>query len=200
MTQTMTECFMTPSVLKQVCVIDGCDNQHIARGYCPKHYYHARKAGLGPRPEKLPTRFPTYCTQDGCDAPNKGHGLCEFHYVRWVYRGRVPEHLTDGSLLERVYSAPWKGKKGPAAPRWSGDAVDYSSAHKRVRAMKGKASSHLCVDCGGPAAHWSYIGGDPDERKGPRHDDPTKLIAYSLDPGFYSPRCVADHVAFDRRM
>lgn len=194
---------MEPFVLKMTCIVDGCGNQHLARGYCPKHYYHARKNGFdGESPlKRMPTRTPTYCSLPGCSEKNKGHGLCKKHYARWTQRGRNPEHLTDGSLLERRRSKPSLGKKGAEAPAWKGEAAaTYRQTHKRVQAAKAPAREHSCVDCGAQAKQWSYIGGDPDERNEPRPDDRTKFIRFSVNADFYQPRCVPCHVAHDRRM
>lgn len=69
--------------------------------------------------------------------------------------------------------------------------VDYSGAHSRVRYDKGPASAHRCVDCGGPAAEWSYDHSDPNEL----HSD--KGYAYSLDSDHYQPRCAQCHRTFD---
>lgn len=79
---------------------------------------------------------------------------------------------------------------GAANPRWRGDAVTYAGAHLRIRAVRGPASEHGCIDCGRPAAHWSYDRSDPHERAGP--DGP-----YSTDSQHYQPRCVPCHKRFD---
>lgn len=74
------------------------------------------------------------------------------------------------------------------------ETAEYSAAHERVRVAKGSASTYPCVDCGGPAAHWSYDHADPDERTSGRvKGNPP----YSLDPDHYDPRCVACHKVFD---
>jgi hypothetical protein len=36
----------------------------------------------------------------------------------------------------------------------------YRFIHNRLRAQRGPASDHLCVDCGDAAAHWSFSNYD----------------------------------------
>lgn len=66
--------------------------------------------------------------------------------------------------------------------------------HDRLGNMLGPAKAHLCVDCGGRAAEWSYKGSDPSEKTDPRRPD---AGPYSTDPEFYVPRCVSCHRRFD---
>lgn len=77
----------------------------------------------------------------------------------------------------------------PGVPRGE---FPYSAAHRRVRAEKGPASALSCLDCLRPAAHWSYVGGDPNELV-----DDARGSAYSLDLSRYVPRCVPCHKKFD---
>lgn len=71
------------------------------------------------------------------------------------------------------------------------DVVGIGGAHMRVRAERGSATKHTCVDCGGTAAHWSYDHEDPEElqdaSRGP----------YSLNTSHYEARCVPCHKRFD---
>ena len=79
---------------------------------------------------------------------------------------------------------------GDRATHLRRDDVGVSGAHLRLRKDHGPARDHACVDCGHPAAHWSYDHTDPDERdsdKGP----------YSVKPEHYQPRCVPCHKRFD---
>lgn len=81
-----------------------------------------------------------------------------------------------------------------AVRRWRGDAISYLGMHDRLRSLRGLAKSHPCVDCGRSARDWSYNGGDPHER--------TELVngsrlAFSVDPGRYSPRCRKCHKRYD---
>lgn len=65
---------------------------------------------------------------------------------------------------------------------WSGAEASYRAIHKRLDRERGKAVDHSCIDCGAPAAHWSF-------------DEPT---GYSADLSRYSPRCRSCHVEHDR--
>lgn len=64
----------------------------------------------------------------------------------------------------------------------------YWTMHRRVRALRGPASAHLCAGCGASAAVWSYDGRGPDE-----HRDPARGRRYTLDPGRYQARCRSCH-------
>jgi len=71
--------------------------------------------------------------------------------------------------------------RGECHPGWTGDNVEYTGAHWRLRQDLGPASSHKCVDCPNQARDWSYV-----EAKG-----------YSLDIADYSPRCTSCHRLHD---
>lgn len=71
--------------------------------------------------------------------------------------------------------------------------VSYAGVHKRLNTDRGKATVHICVDCNGLAAEWSYIGGDPKELRGGPQNCP-----YSLDQSYYVPRCHSCHRRLDQ--
>lgn len=74
-----------------------------------------------------------------------------------------------------------------------GEHASYNAVHMRLRADRGRASDHRCVDCGRVAAHWSFSNdASADERRDPETD-----LAYSLNPDDYSPRCVSCHAKHD---
>lgn len=77
---------------------------------------------------------------------------------------------------------------------WAGDAITYTSAHDRVRAVKGAASIHLCIDCSSRAEDWSYTGDGGDRER----VDPESGCRYSLSIENYVPRCKSCHCATDR--
>ena len=72
--------------------------------------------------------------------------------------------------------------------------VGYPGAHSRVCVARGKASEHLCVDCGHPAGDWSYDGLDPQELTSQVHGF---VLSYSLNITHYQPRCKSCHTRFD---
>lgn len=81
---------------QRTCTIDNCGNDHLARGYCAKHYARWRKHGdplIEPRPR------PTECSIDGCERPPYGHGWCNAHYTKW---------RKYGDPLEQRYGLPPK--------------------------------------------------------------------------------------------
>lgn len=92
---------------------------------------------------------------------------------------------------------PMHGKTGDKSPSWSGDAVRYEGAHRRITKGRGKASGYRCTDCAAPAQEWSLDA--------PYLDDPTEmrngsLLAYSTDPSRYKPRCSSCHRTLDHAL
>jgi len=83
-------------------------------------------------------------------------------------------------------------KAGPASPFWL-DRPRYRAAHVRTETAKGKAATHPCIDCGEPAAEWSYVHACPDEMFAPYRG------AYCPHPDHYVARCVLCHRAYDRK-
>lgn len=68
----------------------------------------------------------------------------------------------------------------------------YVGVHAHLRDNRGPASAHKCVTCGERARDWSYLGGDPGERR-----DPVTGCLFSLDYDRYVPRCRPCHRAMD---
>lgn len=60
--------------------------------------------------------------------------------------------------------------------------------HDRLRAEKGRAADHSCVDCGKPAKEWSWDGGSG-ENFG------SSAVGDNFDE--YSPRCQSCHRKLD---
>lgn len=66
------------------CLIDGCDDPVLARGWCTKHYKRWRRYGdplISKRIQKYP--IGTVCSVDGCDRKIKGRGFCKLHLDRY---------------------------------------------------------------------------------------------------------------------
>lgn len=55
------------------CKTDMCGNASWAKGFCAKHYYHAQRHGLLPRPP---------CSVEGCESPSFRKGMCNAHHLR----------------------------------------------------------------------------------------------------------------------
>lgn len=147
------------------CRIPGCLTaaRNATTDVCDRHYYQLRRS-------ERPSR--SACQTVGCDRLEIGkHRLCAWHYA------------TRPLKNPPVMSDTW----------WGGTDVSYATAHARVSAAKGKARSHACVDCGGPAQQWSYDYNDPNERAG-------KGGPHGFSPECYSPRCFPCHGMFDSEM
>jgi hypothetical protein len=108
------------------------------------------------------------CTVAGCGQPHDAQGYCRTHYRRWQRRG---DPRADLPIEDKTASG-----------------MSYWAVHRRLKAERGAASTHPCVQCGTPACDWSYDGGDSAVRT-----DPDRGYRYSLDPARYSPRCRSCH-------
>ena len=162
------------------CTVSGCDNpaRSTRNLYCEKHYYRIRRNGT------LKVTHPQRLRREVCRHPECGEldsgpiGHCVKHAARIRSSGDPDTILPPGSPA------------GDNHPSFKGDDVTYSGAHMRVRARRGDASAHRCVDCGDTAGHWSYNHDDPQEKHSPQGE-------YSTNVDHYSPRCVACHKRFD---
>lgn len=121
------------------------------------------------------------CTIEGCktEAKRAKRTLCHKHY------SRIKRHGSSDIVLPRPRP------RGHDNPNYKGDAITVKAAHMRVRAERGPASDHQCIDCAGQAAHWSYDHQDPNEQLSEKHGP------YSAKTEHYHPRCVPCHKRFD---
>lgn len=171
---------------KRTCTVAGCDKTPRSRGpYCYGHYMKNWRYGT-PEPSH-PQRW--------TDHTGERFGLLvvvERIEVMWRCTCDCGnETLVRSGDLQRGTVATC----GDRATHHRRDDAGYSAAHGRVHSEHGRAASHMCVDCGSPARHWSYNHDDPDERLS--RTARIKGIAFSLDPMHYSPRCVPCHKRFD---
>lgn len=84
---------------------------------------------------------------------------------------------------------------------WSHE-ISYTSAHRRIKNVRGAAKTHECIVCHGPADEWAYMydGGDF-ERFGPRGGNSGVTGSYySTRPEDYEPMCVKHHRRHDAEM
>lgn len=148
------------------CAIPECGKTSYARGWCKAHYSRWQRHG------DPMWRFPSACSVADCESSCRCRGLCEKHYRAWKKWG-------DPLFVGRI------GGVLSASP-------SYAAVHDRLRKSRGGAATHACVDCGGQARDWSYMGGAPDEMV-----DPRSGLTYSTDPDFYEPRCRDCHARLD---
>jgi hypothetical protein len=193
---------MTRSPEERTCSVDGCDRPVLARGLCSPHYTEARR-------ESAPA-----CKS--CDRPADARGFCGPCYRRARSTGQLKrQNVSSGGACtvsgcdrpaqirrhcRSHYARIWRtGSAEPADRRrsWTaGDDCSIKTAHLRIRSARGVARDRPCVDCGGPAAHWSYCYTAGDRER----IDPKTGSAYSPDPAHYSPRCIPCHRNFDDRL
>lgn len=172
----------------KVCDIEGCAKlaRSKSAAYCPMHYHRIYRGGeVGEAEVRKRASLSPSCEIEGCDKPDKTVGYCTMHAAR-IARHGDPHKVIPVEDRKKYYKDDhWN---------WVGDAVGYAAAHHRVYRLKGAASDRSCVDCSGPALHWSYDHSDPDENVG-MHGG--YEVAWSPRPEHYSPRCAPCHKRFD---
>ena len=184
----------------RTCSFPGCDRSSRASGLCRSHYQQkSRGRDLGP------LRQPTVqCRVIGCKDPHQALGYCNRHYVQCKNVPRIAKTLrfcsiggcertayVNGMCTKHFQRFKQHGDPHKVLVRMgSGDDVGNSAVHGRVKALRGPARDHECVDCGRQAAHWSYDHADPNEKQSP--DGP-----YSTNTDHYHARCVPCHKRFD---
>lgn len=162
------------------CSIDGCEAVTKIRGWCKNHYQAWYRHG-DPLANKTKVGRKV-CVIDDCDRiSGSRQGWCSTHWHRWKKHGDTETVL------------PFRS--GSDSHLWKGSNVGYEAAHIRVYTARSKASAQMCVDCGGRAKEWSYTGTDPKQKIGP--SGAGVVMAYSLSPEFYTPRCVPCHRRHD---
>lgn len=196
------------SVGERTCSVDGCLNDFLAKGLCRKHYQRVwkyndpllvkkahrlhpdeaaavmRAAGLEPLVPYPGANPPWLCRCTTCGS----EGSPSYSYVASHGKGCAPcGHASR--------AAAWRAG---GHPNLIGDDAGYKAVHLRLKRMRGKASAHVCVDCGGQAADWSYTG-----------DSDTGLVStekgvegllYSTDLDAYVPRCKRCHKRHDNEV
>lgn len=150
------------------CWIKGCTHRaasQIQGDFCKRHKYRWMKYG---EPTRDDARESDLCCIVRCDQALWSLDLCVNHYL-------------------------WYSNRRKTVP-WMVDDGGYQRAHNRVRAARGYADSHACVDCGGKAEDWSL-----------RHDAAMKtegivggrIAAWSESVDDYAPRCRLCHARYD---
>jgi hypothetical protein len=198
-----------------VYLLDGCGAPRKSLGLCSMHYQRRRKTGdVGGLEPLLQPRTGAACSVEGCEKAESTKRLCQMHYARWVKSGDAGSadplraRTATGMCEHDGCTRPYYGKglrwvhylrtrrhgDPDVVLRECGGTVDYGGAHQRVHRVRGKASTHACVDCGKPAYHWAYKHDDPDELMGMT---PSGLRPYSLNIDSYQPMCVSCHKVFD---
>lgn len=160
-----------------ICKITDCDRPVAGRGWCKMHWKRWRTNG-DPLKIKLPGvdwQVKGKCSI--CGKPVHAHGFCSKHLSRYLKTG---DPLKVSDLRGRPLS---------------GEQPGYDAVHRRLRRSRGPAKNFACVDCGKPATGWSYDNSDPAEL---RQMVRGRILAYSLDPARYQPRCTGCHRKFDR--
>lgn len=104
---------------KRTCSVDGCSMEHLARGFCPNHYYAWQR-----------TRTNAICIAEGCSNAVRARGLCPKHYGRLLRWGSVEDRpRASRPLSERFWS---KVEKTDSCWLWRGAAAGGGYGHLLV--------------------------------------------------------------------
>ena len=129
--------------------------------------------------------YPPDVVTEVCGLYLSGKTIAE---IRPLFKGYRVQTILERHLAERR-PAIKREQRGQANTGWKGDDAGYQAMHLRL----GRAASHRCIDCGLPAADWSYAHGCPDEIVQPGRPP------YCPHPTHYEPRCRVCHKAYDRK-
>ena len=80
------------------CNIEGCEEQHKAKGYCNNHYRKFLKYGNPLAKGKGRKRG--VCSLEGCEEPHEGLGYCNKHYQRFKKYGDPNEGARIRNICE----------------------------------------------------------------------------------------------------
>jgi hypothetical protein len=154
--------------MADTCAIEDCDRSSRVRGWCDMHYRRWKITG-DPTKTIIAKRWTrSVCSVDGCDRYVAAQSYCDRHYRNW---------RRNGTPLP------------PDPP------MGYKAVHQRLRAKRGPAADHLCVECFAPAQEWAYDHTDPH----PLTDwvEGRSRVTYSADYDRYHPMCIRCHRGMD---
>ena len=152
------------------CSVMGCDRETRTpkSSLCGGHYFRAWRYGdTGVTPVRSGGLT---CSVEGCASPHEALGMCSKHYQRFKTHGD-PHRVTPRSEY---------GQHG----------MNYHTAHRNVRRLRGKASSQQCAHCDGAAHEWALDHGKSSI-------DETQRWQWSANPDHYIPLCHSCHDAYD---
>lgn len=126
---------------QRTCSVDGCDNPHVAKGKCKRHYYQGYKPRSGAK-----------CSVDGCERPVAGRGLCGKHWQRWRKHGDpLAVELIIGDDEERFWSkvdtnGPIPAHRPELGPCWIWTGATNSRGYGRftVDGRDVHAARYIC--------------------------------------------------------
>jgi hypothetical protein len=69
----------------RLCDIEGCEERHVAKGLCARHYHQSTYTRVTPAP---PTIATNPCSVDGCEFQSRAGGMCTPHYGKARYAAK----------------------------------------------------------------------------------------------------------------
>jgi len=73
-----------------ICIVDGCDKPHVAKGLCAMHRERKKRTGgIGGAAPIINRNHSDKCKVEGCSRPYSGKGYCDLHHRRWKETGDV---------------------------------------------------------------------------------------------------------------
>lgn len=70
-------------IVEHPCTAEGCGQEPIARGLCPKHYQALRRTQAGATPRGSKESEQKECMWGECDRPTVAKGYCTKHYQQY---------------------------------------------------------------------------------------------------------------------
>ena len=135
------------------CVIDGCPDPQIARGWCRKHYLRWYRFGDTGTPPRF---MPKWCSVEGCDTQAVKLGWCVKHHARWKKRG-----TTDDPPPRPVKCSVDGCVRPPQARGWCKphykQLTGQGAAHEMRRYAQKLATETEPVDYGAILAEFGWV-------------------------------------------
>ena len=113
---------------EKICIIENCQNNIVAKGFCNKHYLRFKKYG-----DPLHSQHKTGCLIDGCVRKHSALGYCATHHRR-IMRHGDPNYMSRkepkfGTLKERFDKSYIVNK---ATGCWEWDCQLFSTGYGKI--------------------------------------------------------------------
>lgn len=83
------------------CLVENCNNIHMAKGYCNTHYIRFKK--YGDINGKAPLRLQRKCSVIDCNSKYHSRGYCVKHYMKMIRKNNPPCILCNQPRVGKGY-------------------------------------------------------------------------------------------------
>lgn len=136
------------SISRALCAAPDCEDEVLALGFCPKHYYRFKKRGTTELP---PKPAPRQCYAEACDRKATRKGLCGKHYQRMIDKGSIADPVPRERKKCSVDGCESRHKgHGYCATHLSRVKRHGDPSVGKVEARKANAVKSHCVQCNDP--------------------------------------------------